>query len=284
VDFNAPGLPLGTLVNVAAVMVGSGAGLLLHRGFPERYRRILLSAGGLATLALGAQMAIGTRNPLVLIGSLYSGALIGEALGLEARLERAGEWLRAKVSAKASGTGATPVDHQASGSEPQPAHAVRAVNDSEAPSTGITGEGARATSSDRFTEGLSTAFLIFCVGPMTIVGALNEGLRGDHNLLLVKSTLDLFTSFALASSFGLGVLASVVPLALFQLALTAVGYGAGAVFTEPMIVEMMAVGGALIIGLGLNLLDVTKLRISNLLPALIMAALLAALAEWWAAR
>jgi len=242
-------LPLGTLVNIAAVIVGSGAGLLLHRGFPERFRRILLTAGGLATLALGAQMAVKSGNPLVLIGSLYIGALIGEALGIEAWLERMGE--RLSVGA----TRASPENRPGSST----------TGDARVAPTG-----AGANNTSTFTTGLVTAFLIFCVGPMTILGALNEGISGDHSLLLVKSMLDLATSFALAASFGSGVLVSFVPLALFQLAITGVGLLVGKAITESMTAELTAVGGALIIGLGLNLLGIAKLRVANLLPALLV--------------
>jgi uncharacterized membrane protein YqgA involved in biofilm formation len=242
-------LPLGTLLNIATVIAGSGAGLLLHRSFPERFRRILLTAGGLATLTLGAQMALKTSNPLVLIGSLYVGALAGEALGIEAWLARVGEKLRAVG-----------------------VESARPKNCDSEVSSSIAGR-AGATPTSDFTQGLVTAFLIFCVGPMTLVGALNEGISGDHSLLYVKSVLDLATSFALATSFGSGVLASVVPLALFQLVITTVGMLIGKSITDDITTELTAVGGTLIIGLGLNLLEISKLRVANLLPALLVVIL-----------
>jgi uncharacterized membrane protein YqgA involved in biofilm formation len=256
-------LPLGTLVNIVAVVVGSGAGLLLNRGFPERFRRILLTAGGLATLALGALMAIKVGYPLVLIGSLYLGALLGEALGIEAWLEDVGR--RIGRAGALAGEGATTTTDFRTTDSPNDELENKPVNEG-----GLTG-GAPALPSP-FTTGLVTAFLIFCVGPMTILGALNEGIGGPdaHSLLYVKSVLDLVTSFALASSFGSGVLFSVVPLAVFQLAITGVGMLVGKAITDDIVTELTAVGGALIIGLGVNLLGIAKLKVANLLPALLI--------------
>ncbi len=125
----------------------------------------------------------------------------------------------------------------------------------------------------RFTEGLVTAFLIYCIGAMTFVGALNEGLTGDRGLLLIKSVLDGFMSIALASTFGVGVAFSVVPLLIFQVAVTLLGVSLGGVFTEPVINQLSAVGGVLILGIGINLLGLAQLRLINLLPALAFAVL-----------
>jgi uncharacterized protein len=134
-----------------------------------------------------------------------------------------------------------------------------------------------AGSGDRFTEGLVTAFLIYCIGPMTLIGSLDSGLRGDNALLLTKATLDGFMSIALASTYGIGVALSAIPLFIFQAAITLVGMTAKHGVSEIMISQLSATGGVLILGLGLNLLDVAKLRITNLLPALALMALMTAL-------
>lgn len=250
-------LPLGTLVNVATVLLGSGLGLWLHRAFPERFRQIQFQATGLFTLALGAQMALKAQNTLLLVFSLLLGGLLGEALGLEARLERLGEKLRGKLSGRGG---------------PWPARSELA---SGAPQDGLpTGSPYHHS---RFSEGLISAFLIFCVGPMTLIGALDEGLRGDHSLLLAKAVLDGFTSFALASTYGLGVLCSALPLFVFQYGISLLGSLAGSGLGEGVIAQLTGTGGALMLGLGLNLLGATKLRVMNLLPAL----LLALAAAWW---
>lgn len=128
---------------------------------------------------------------------------------------------------------------------------------------------------DNFAEGFITAFLIFCMGSLTVLGAIEEGLGGKPNLLLTKSLMDGFSSMALASALGAGVLFSVIPLFLFQGGLT---LGAGTLselLTDPIVAELSAVGGILLIGLGFTLLEVKKVRIMNMLPALIIVVILA---------
>jgi uncharacterized membrane protein YqgA involved in biofilm formation len=233
-------VPWGTLVNVVAVIIGSAVGLLLHRGLPDRLRGIIFQGIGLATLVIGMLNALAVVEPvpdtgsagkhlMELIFSVLIGGLIGEWINIEARLEKAGDWLKARVHSGDS----------------------------------------------RFTEGLVTAFLIFCIGPMTVVGALDEGIRADHNLLYAKSILDCFMSAALASTFGLGVLFSIIPLFIFQYGITLLGVGAQSVLNEVVVNQLTAVGGVLILGLGINLLELRRLRIANLLPALVVVVILA---------
>jgi hypothetical protein len=130
------------------------------------------------------------------------------------------------------------------------------------------------SNNDRFTEGLITAFLIFCVGSMTFVGALNEGLSGDRTLILTKSILDGFTSIVLASVYGIGVLFSALPLFIVQAGLTLAATQLQGVLSELMIAQLTAVGGALVLGIGLNLLDIKKIKTSNLLPGLLVVIVL----------
>lgn len=127
---------------------------------------------------------------------------------------------------------------------------------------------------ERFTEGLVTAFLIFCVGSMTFVGALNEGLSGDRTLILSKSILDGFTSIVLASVYGVGVLFSALPLFLVQASLTLLAAQFQTLFPEMLIIQLTAVGGALIFGIGLNLLEIKQIKTVNLLPSLLVVVLL----------
>ncbi|MGC9521662.1 MAG: DUF554 domain-containing protein [Anaerolineae bacterium] len=127
---------------------------------------------------------------------------------------------------------------------------------------------------ERFTEGLVTAFLIFCVGSMTFVGALNEGLSGDRALIYSKAILDGFTSIVLASVYGVGVLFSVAPLFLVQAGLTLVAAQFQTLFPDILIRQLTAVGGALILGIGLNLLEIKAIKTVNLLPALAVVIIL----------
>lgn len=126
----------------------------------------------------------------------------------------------------------------------------------------------------RFTEGLVTAFLIFCVGSMTFVGALNEGLNGDRTLILSKAILDGFTSIVLASVYGIGVMMSALPLFVVQASLTLLAAQFQTLFPEIIISQLTAVGGVLILGIGLNLLEIKVIKTVNLLPALAVVVIL----------
>lgn len=128
-----------------------------------------------------------------------------------------------------------------------------------------------------FTEGLVTAFLIFCIGSMTIVGALNEGISGDRSLLLTKSMLDGFTAIALASTFGVGVLFSVIPMLIFQGGLTVFASQFQELFSPILLAQLTATGGVLILGIGLNLLEIKDIKVINLLPALAVVVVLTTL-------
>jgi uncharacterized membrane protein YqgA involved in biofilm formation len=128
--------------------------------------------------------------------------------------------------------------------------------------------------SDKFTDGLLTAFLLYCVGSMTIIGAFEEGMGGSPKLLLIKSLMDGVSSIALASGLGIGVMFSVVPLIIFQGGLTLLAMLFGDFFPGIMITELTAVGGILLIGLGIDILEIKKIKVMNMLPALIMILLI----------
>jgi uncharacterized protein len=130
----------------------------------------------------------------------------------------------------------------------------------------ITGSG-----NARFSEGLLTSFLLFCMGSMTILGAFEEGLGHKPNLLLAKSVLDGFSSIALAAAMGAGVIFSVVPLIIYQGGLTLFAARLGSLMSEPVINELTSVGGLLLIGLGLSILDIKKISILNMIPSLVFA-------------
>jgi len=131
--------------------------------------------------------------------------------------------------------------------------------------------------SDKFSEGLITAFLLFCIGSMTILGTIQEGTGGSSDLLFTKSLMDFFSALLLASAFGFGVIFSAIPLLLFQGALTLLAMYAGSFFTPIIIQGLTSVGGILLIGLGINILEIKKLRIMNMIPSLIMVILFL----WW---
>ena len=137
------------------------------------------------------------------------------------------------------------------------------------------------SSQKRFIKGFLTASLLFCVGPMAILGSVQDGLTGDYQLLVVKSILDGFASLAFAASMGVGVLFSIIPVFLYQGGITLLAVQAQSFFTEAMITEMSAVGGVILLAIGIGgLLELKPIRTANFLPALVLAPLFVALLAW----
>jgi len=227
----------GTALNVLTVAAGSLLGAFFGSRIPVRISRIVFQAIGLFTLLIGMSMALKTQRILIPVFSLILGSALGEWLDLDAAIGRLGAWVKGRTNA-APGTNA-----------------------------------GAAT----FSEGMITAFLLFCVGSMTILGAFEEGTRGDSSLLITKAVMDGFSSLALASALGIGVLFSIVPLLVFQGGLTLAAAGLGEFIPLPVIAEMSAVGGLMLLGLGLSILEIKKIKVVNMLPALLVGALLAAL-------
>ena len=218
----------GTLVNVAAVLLGSGIGPAVRKRLPERLQRIITTGLGLSTLLIGMQMALKVQNMLVLIASMVIGGVVGELLGIEAGLERAGEWLKSRAR----------------------------------------------SSSGTFVTGFVTASLVFCVGPMTIVGSIQEGMSGNPEIIYTKSMLDGAASVAFASSLGIGVSFAAVTVLVLQGALTLLGAQLAFLLRAEILNELTATGGLLILAIGFLLLDVKRVRVANLLPALVVVVLL----------
>jgi uncharacterized membrane protein YqgA involved in biofilm formation len=130
------------------------------------------------------------------------------------------------------------------------------------------------STNDQFSEGLVSAFLLYCMGAMTVIGAIEDGLNNDPSILYAKSLMDGCASIALASTFGLGVLISAIPLFLYQGGITLAAASAKSFFTEPLITELSAVGGVILMGLGIQLLDLKEIRVVNFLPALLVVIIL----------
>ena len=128
-----------------------------------------------------------------------------------------------------------------------------------------------------FTDGLITSSLLFCIGAMAIIGAFDEGIRGDATVLYTKSILDGFASIALASTYGTGVLFSMIPVFIYQASLTLFAESFQHLFSPLMITQLTATGGLLIVGISLSLLDIKRVRLGNMIPALPMSILLTAL-------
>lgn len=265
---------LGTLLNVVAVLAGASLGLLLGHRLPERVRHTCLQAVGLGTLLVGMQMALQVQNVLIVLASLMLGAIVGELLGIEARLAGLGRWLEQRfggLEPGAAGSGG----RQCAGSPPGQRSGDLEPGEAD-PRTGASA--ASGTRTQRFVRGFVTASLIFCVGPLTILGSIQDGLAGDHRLLAVKSLLDGFVSIILASTLGPGVAFSALVILVYQggltLAAAAIGTSIPDPARNPAVLELTAVGGVLVLGIGLRLLEIKDVPVGNLLPAVALAPLL----------
>lgn len=219
---------MGTLINVAAVIIGSLIGLMIKQKLPPKIITILFQVMGLFTLVLGISMSLKTEHFLIVIASLVVGAVIGEWIDLDKYMNRWSVSLKERLK----------------------------------------------IGNEKFTDGLITAFLLYCMGAMTILGAIEEGVEGSYDILLMKSLMDGVSSIALASGLGIGVLFSSIPLLVYQGGLTLFSSVIGEHFTEAIINDLSATGGILLIGLGINILEIKKLKIINMVPALVIVVIL----------
>ena len=276
----------GTLVNVAAVLLGASLGLVLGHRLPRRTRETVTDALGLVTLLIGALSAGAVTSPelsaqvgdsapvLIVLGSLLVGGILGSLLDLEARLEGFGAWLRARLGGRsrpAAGTLSPTLPVQ--DIRPDSASPGNVPPGSASPDE----QAARA----RFIEGFVTASLVFCVGPLTILGSLSDGLGLGADQLILKSALDGFAAIAFAASLGVGVLASAVAVGLIQGLLTVVGFLVGDLLPAAHLAAITATGGLLLLGVALRLLQVKQVPVGNLLPALLVAPLLVQVVVAW---
>jgi len=287
---------IGTAVNVAAVLVGSSIGLLIGARLPARTRDTVTDALGLVTLLIGAlsaakvtsavlTAAVGSAAPvLIVLGAMLLGGIAGSLLDIEARLEGFGGWLRMRLSRRMGLRRRLPEEvsaHEA-GSRHVPvgtreADAAAANTLAESPASARVS--AESAARERFIEGFITASLIFCVGPLTILGSLSDGLGRGADQLILKAVLDGFASIAFAASLGVGVMASVVPIVVVQGSLTLVGVLIGDALSEAQIAAITATGGLLLLGVGLRLLQIKAVPVGNLLPALLVAPALVSLVQ-----
>lgn len=211
-------------MNAVAIIAGSLAGLLFHRGIPGKYNTTVVHAISLAVIIIGIQGAMKSDELLIVIFSLIAGSIAGEFLRIEDALESFGEKLEKRFSKDNKG----------------------------------------------FYKGFVTATLLFCVGSMAVVGALESGLAGNHQILFAKSALDGVMSIILASSFGIGVLFSALPVFVYQGSITMAAVFVKPFLTPEVVTQMSAVGGVLIMAIGMNLLGVVKIRIGSMLPAIFL--------------
>jgi uncharacterized protein len=233
---------IGTLINFSLVMVGGLLGLAIGSRLPDRIKTIVISAIGLMTLIIGISAAIKTENPLIPLLSLVIGAVIGELIDIDKGINALGDWLKKRFT--------------------------------------------RPESQQNFTAAFVIASLQFCVGPLTILGAINDGLSGNFSLLAIKAVLDGFSAIVFASSLGIGVLFAGGTILVVQggISLLAglikpllISLPNASMAAQPRVIELSAVGGVILIGLALNILELKRIKVANFLPALLIAPLIVAL-------
>ena len=213
----------GTIFNSLAVIFGSMIGLTAGKFMPEKMNDTIFNCLGLFTIYVGVNMTLKTEHSIAVLLSLVLGAITGEILGIETKLNSLGDTLKAKIH----------------------------------------------TSNEKFTDGFVSATLLFCVGSMAIIGSIEDGLRHNPEILMTKGIMDCIAGSMMAGAYGVGVMFSVIPMFIYQGALTLGASWAESVITESMYANISGLGGLMIMGIGLNMLKVTRLKLGDMLPGLV---------------
>ena len=221
---------LGTLINTATVLVGGTVGIAMGNKIPDRVRTIVVQVIGMLTIGLGLSDLLKTHNMVFPLLGMVFGAVIGEVLRIEDRLEGLGEIIRKRFAKR---------------QDPGP-----------------------------FISGFVTASLLFCIGPLTILGAIQDASGATPQLYIIKGTLDGFMSVIFGAIHGVGVLFSAVSVFIVQGTLTLFGTRLDSLLNDRMRIELFATGGLAVMAIGLNLLEIKKIRLGSLLPGLIITPIL----------
>ncbi|PIC69815.1 hypothetical protein CSV77_11940 [Sporosarcina sp. P16b] len=223
----------GSLFNVFTIIIGTLIGRFLY-GIPERMKETIMYGIGMAVVAIGLQMTFETTQIVIVILSIVIGAILGEWIDLDQKVNQLGRWIEGKLPAKREGQG--------------------------------------------IAQGFVTATLFFCVGSMAIIGAIDSGLRNDHDVLIMKGILDGFTSIIFSSTLGIGVAFATVPLLIYQGSITFLATILSRFVPDELmqlfISEMTATGGLMIAAIGLNLIGLTKIRVANFIPGIAVVAVI----------
>jgi uncharacterized membrane protein YqgA involved in biofilm formation len=237
---------IGTVVNMTTVLLGTALGVLVGHRLRQRTRDVVTDALGLVTLLIAGSAAASVGDPewsravgdsapmLIVLGSLVLGGITGSVLRIEQRLEEFGGWLQGRLQ-----------------------HRTRTGGDRQ-----------------RFIEGFVTSSLVFCVGPLTVLGSLSDGLGEGADQLFLKSALDGFAAIAFAASLGWGVAGSALALLVVQGSLTVLGAVLGDVLSTAQVAALTATGGLMLVGVALRLLRIKQLPVGDLLPGLVLAPVL----------
>ena len=221
---------LGTLINTATVLVGGSVGIAMGNKIPERVRIIVVQVIGMLTIGLGLSDLLKTHNMVFPLLGMVFGAVFGEVMRIEDRLEGLGEVIRKRFAKR---------------QDPGP-----------------------------FISGFVTASLLFCIGPLTILGAIQDASGATPQLYIIKGTLDGFMSVIFGAIHGVGVLFSAISVFIVQGTLTLFGTSLDSLLNDRMRIELFATGGLAVMAIGLNLLEIKKIRLGSLLPGLIITPIL----------
>ena len=222
---------LGTIVNSLAIIGGCLIGLIVKGRLTEKISKTIMNGLALCILYIGISGALKGQDTLQIIICMAIGALIGEIIDIDNKLSNLGDFIEKKISNKRKNSAKEKIS---------------------------------------IAEGFVTSSLLFCVGAMAVVGSLQSGLQGNNSTLFAKSILDGISSIIFASSLGIGVMLSSVAIFIYQGSITLLAGGLSAVLTDNVIANMSAVGSLLIVGLGFNMLGVSKIKVANLLPAIFL--------------
>lgn len=231
---------LGTVINTVLVLAGSGVGYFIGHRINDNVRVTVVQTIGLVTIALGVSDAIGTHNMVFPLVGMVVGAVIGELLCIEDRLEALGRILQRRFA--------------------------KSTDDS-----------VDAKSDKSFVTGFVTATLLFCVGPLTILGAIQDATGETPQLYIIKGSLDGFVAIIFTATYGLGVAFSALSVFVVQGTLTLLGSFLDSALDERMRTELFAAGGLAVVAIGINLLEIKRIRLGSLLPGLLVTPVLVAL-------
>jgi len=248
---------IATIINALAIVLGTAIGLLARKGFSERARDAVYNATGVISLVIGFSMALKTEHVLAFAMSIIAGGLIGTAMDIEGAIYRLGEWLRVRFSPRPGSAASRP----------------RALpNVSSADPAGAETKG--------FAFGFLNASVLFCVGAMALVGSFRAGAEGNYDLLLTKSVMDGVIAIIFAGAMGAGVGFSALSVLVYQGILTLAAVWVKPYVTQSLLTELSAVGGALVVMIGINLMGLKKIRTGDFLPALVIIVALAFLFKY----
>ena len=247
---------LGTIVNTCTIIIGSIVGTVLHRGIKEKYKRVLYDGLGLASLAIGLNATIThlpkSQYPVLFIISMALGGIIGTRLDINGRFHRLVE---RKKGASAP-------------SSPKGPSASSSPKGLSAPVPEVSASGQERRSS--LADGLSTAILLYCIGPLSMLGPVISALQGDNTFLFTNATLDLVSSIVFASTYGIGMILAAPVLFLWQGMFWLVAHLSSQAVSDELMSELLIIGGLMITGSGLALLNLKDCKTLNFLPALLV--------------